>query len=321
MMQHFERWGMEVHSGNGTAAKSKSEFMFCPAPAHTYTDAATFDGADLSDVQLPGGRSMHFVQRFCYLGDIVASDCGDAYAVDARIESAGKAFGALRKCVFACTYVSPAAKVAAYEALVLSILLYGAESWCLTEHLYDRLRVFHARCLRCICYVSRKHTREHHISTESLMKQLGVDAIDFYVAQRQLGWAGHVRRMDFDRLPRRMLSSWVPHKRPPGAPRMTYGRSLGKALDVFDLDHSKWHELAADRCAWRAMLASGTPQAAFRALPPQPAAPPLALGRARRSSAAQTDAAIAASARGDALTTTLGYVQRRAVLRDITNHI
>ena len=60
----------------------------------------------------------------------------------------------------------------------------------------------------------------------------------------------------------------------------------------------------------------------------KPGAPPChptlrrpALGRARRSSAAQTDAAIAASARGDALTTTLGYVQRRAALRDITNHI
>ena len=62
-----------------------------------------------------------------------------------------------------------------------------------------------------------------------------------------------------------------------------------------------------------------------RSLPPQPAAPPLALGAApaalSRLSAAQTDAAIAASARGDALTTTLGYVQRRAALRDITNHI
>ena len=35
------------------------------------------------------------------------------------------------------------------------------------------------------------------------MKQLGVDAIDFYVWRGaswagQLGWAGHVRRMDFD---------------------------------------------------------------------------------------------------------------------------
>ena len=81
----------------------------------------------------------------------------------------------LRDVEFVDVLVSLADKVvAAYEALVLSILLYGVESWCLTEHLYDRLRVFHARCLRCICYVSRKHTREHHISTESLMKQLGV---------------------------------------------------------------------------------------------------------------------------------------------------
>ena len=211
LMLHFARWGMEVHSGDGTK-DSKSEVLFCPKPAHMYENATTFDGADLSDLQLPGGRSMPIVQKFCYLGDIVASDCGDAHAVDARIESAGKAFGALRKCVFASTYVSPAAKVVAYETAVLSILLYGAESWCLTEHLYDRLRVFHARCLRCMCYVSLKHTREHRITTESLMLRLGVDAIDFYVARRQLGWAGHVCRMDFDRLPRRMLSSWVPRQ-------------------------------------------------------------------------------------------------------------
>jgi hypothetical protein len=31
---------------------------------------------------------MPFVQKFCYVGDIVSSDCGDACAVDARIESA-----------------------------------------------------------------------------------------------------------------------------------------------------------------------------------------------------------------------------------------
>ena len=93
-----------------------------------------------------------------------------------------------------------------------------------------------------------------------LMKRLGVDAIDFYISRRQLGWLGHVRRMDFDRLPRRMLSSWVPHKRPPGEPRMTFARSIGKALDVYDLDRAKWPELAADRSAWRALLACGQPQ-------------------------------------------------------------
>ena len=82
------------------------------------------------------------------------------------------------------------------------------------------------------------------------------------------------------------LSCWVPHKRPVGAPRMTYGRSLGKALDVFDIDHKKWPLLAADRAAWRDTLQTGQPPPAFRAAPPTPAALPLAYTRTRRTSAA-----------------------------------
>jgi hypothetical protein len=34
-----------------------------------------------------------------------------------------------------------------------------------------------------------------------LMQELGLDAIDFYVARRQLRWLGHVSRMDWERLP------------------------------------------------------------------------------------------------------------------------
>ena len=60
-----------------------------------------------------------------------------------------------------------------------------------------------------------------------------------------------------ERLPRRMLSAWVAHKRPAGAPQFTYGRTIAKAMDVFDLDPARWPELAADRGAWRAMLRSG----------------------------------------------------------------
>jgi hypothetical protein len=112
--------------------------------------------------------------------------------------------------------------------------------------------------------VARQHTWTHHISTEDLTRRLGLDTADFYVARRQLGWLGHVARMDYSRLPRWMLSCWVAHPRPRGAPRMTYCRSVGKALDTFGLDHNKWPELAADRLAWRAMLRSGVRRAAAR---------------------------------------------------------
>ena len=66
---------------------------------------------------------------------------------------------------FASHSVSFAAKKAVYEALILSILLYGCECWCMTEVLQQRLRVFHAQCLRAMCRVTRKHTWEHHITS------------------------------------------------------------------------------------------------------------------------------------------------------------
>ena len=69
--------------------------------------------------------------------------------------------------------------------------------------------------------VTRKHTWEHCISSMQLMQELGLDAIDFYVARRQLRWLGHVSRMGWERLPRRMLSAWVPHARPRGAAAAT----------------------------------------------------------------------------------------------------
>ena len=51
-----------------------------------------------------------------------------------------------------------------------------------------------------------------------------------YIAPRQLRcWLGHVSRMPFDRIPRRMLSSWLPSPRCRGAAKMTYGRTMKKA--------------------------------------------------------------------------------------------
>ena len=159
----------------------------------------------------------------------------------------------------------------------------------------NRLRVFHARCVRSMCRVSRKHTWLHRISTGELEQRLGIDTIDMYLKRRQLRWAGHVARMDHgQRLPRRMLSSWVPHPRPHGAPPMTYGRSLDKALLEFNIDRRSWPAaLAEDRAAWRETLRLGHPPG-FTAPPPSL---PLAITRPSRTTAAKTNRAINESLR------------------------
>jgi len=72
-----------------------------------------------------------------------------------------------------------------------------------------------------------------------------------YVTKRPLRWVGHVVRMRMDRLPRKMLTSWVNEKRSRGSPEMTYGRSLMKALKRANIDKSIWFEMAKDRNEWK----------------------------------------------------------------------
>ena len=58
------------------------------------------------------------------------------------------------------------------------------------------------------------------------------------------------------RMPRRLLTtqcSWVRNARPRGAPQMTFGRTLNKALKSADLptEFYKWTRKAQDRAMWR----------------------------------------------------------------------
>ncbi len=79
-----------------------------------------------------------------------------------------------------------------------------------------------------------------------MQRQLGLDSMDNYVHRRQLQYLGHMSRMPFERLPRRMLSAWVAAPRPAGGQLMTYGRSILRALDSFGIDRSSWPALAQD---------------------------------------------------------------------------
>ena len=126
------------------------------------------------------------------------------------------------------------------------------------------------------------------------MSSTGLDAADFYVAQRQLRWLGHVSRMDFGRLPRRMLSAWVPHQRLVGATRLTSGSHAATRWA------RPWTSLTLTLRAgtslwatglWRTMLSERAfwfPR--FRAPPPPPLPMPIShfLARPRRAAATAT---------------------------------
>ena len=67
LMEHFRRWGLEVHAGSYHPFKgSKTELLFCARPLSTYQDPSTCDNTDMTDLILP-----NILWTFCTRGDQV----------------------------------------------------------------------------------------------------------------------------------------------------------------------------------------------------------------------------------------------------------
>ena len=241
----FKQFGLICHVGRN-GSKSKTEAMYFPAPGLKYEDA------DTSPLLVDGGE-VPFTVKFKLLGSILAHNLKDDSEIDARIRSAQGAFQAIRKQFFSAKGIKNVHKKTAYEGLVLSILLYGCETWGLPKQQLNRLQMFHNSCVRAMCRVTMWHVREHRITQVSLERRMQLEPFEYYLARRRLRWAGHVSRMHFSRLPRMFLSSWVDHKRPKQRPQFTYGHGLLRDLRNAGVHLKAWDTLAGDRNLWHAI--------------------------------------------------------------------
>ena len=102
-------------------------------------------------------------------------------------------------------------------------------------------------------YYEEISSNQFHIITPYLYplktsekQRFSLSPMDVYVCQRQLPWAGHVMRMPWDCLPRKMILFWVRSKQPKGCANVTYGRYLKSFLKKADVDIEKWNVLSLD---------------------------------------------------------------------------
>jgi len=253
LFNHLRKFGLKMHVGSGATA-SKTEAMYYPPTRLSYDDGDTTPFTVFG----PNGEGLGFVsftKEFKYLGSLVHHSLTSDADVNKRVKSAAAAFGSLRSVL--CNYaLSEPLRGAVYSSLVLTILLYGSEVWCLREDLFAKLRTFHNSCCRAMCRITMAHTIRHHIPSKQLYKRLGIAPVDQYYHRRLLRWAGHVSRMPMSRAPRQLLTGWVAHPRPTGSPPMTFGRTLKKALVRCGQspDFGVWSKVAADRVEWRKLF-------------------------------------------------------------------
>jgi endonuclease/exonuclease/phosphatase family metal-dependent hydrolase len=197
------------------------------------------------------GQPVERVSEFLYLGSVMAEDGGAVKDVYTRIKKARGAFIQLNR-IWSSTVYSNMTKMNIFKACVVSVLLYGCETWLVTEHIKNKIQVFVNRCLRRIFRIfwPRK------MRNERLWQLANMKEVNMQVRKRKFGWIGHTLRKDPSEIPHRALVYNPQGSRKRGRPKNSWRRSTLAEANMAEAGQnygSLWdlRDLAARRTRWR----------------------------------------------------------------------
>ena len=214
--------------------------------------------SDVESIQT-GSGAVEVVDSFPYLGSIVASDGDVTSELSARIAKAARAFGCLRKPIFQNSNLSLSTKRAVYRAMVMSVLLYGAETWTIKANHVKRLRSFHNRCIRSILGITRYQQWKERITSKRLAAEFGMEEpIEDTLMLHRLKWLGHLGRMDPDRIPKIMLFGELEKTRPRHGTKKRWRDGMKSDLQAIGV--AEWYNLSQNRPEWLKTCVKGVEQ-------------------------------------------------------------
>ena len=137
-------------------------------------------------------------------------------------------------------------KIKVYRILILSVVLYGCETWSLTLREERRLRVFENMVLGRIFWPKRdeikgKQRKLHNEELEDLYSSSNTVRM---IKSRRIRWAGHVAHMGEGRGMYRVLVGKPEGKRPLGRPRRRWEDNIKMYLQEVGYGGMDWIGLA-----------------------------------------------------------------------------
>ena len=195
------------------------------------------------------GEPINHVTDFKYLGSKMASAASD---LKRRKALAWSAFWKLER-LWKSSQLSISAKVNLFYTTCVTILLYGCESWVLSQDMESKINAFATSCYRIMLDIKRKDC----ISNTILYSTTNTEPLIHHVRHRQLSFLGHILRLPEEEPVRRYALYIPPHgKRRPGRPRTSYLAYIQRVLgyDKGMIQAEQIATLAKDRCAWRNLV-------------------------------------------------------------------
>ena len=150
------------------------------------------------------GNPLELVDIFCYLGSMVDSSGGTEADVKARIGKARTAFSQLKN-IWKSSIITRKTKMRLFNAIVMSVLLYGCQTWKTTNGIIKKVQTFVNRCLRIILNI-RWYDR---VTNEELWERAAQMPIKQQLAKRKWRWIGHTLRKPSKCITRQALK-WNP---------------------------------------------------------------------------------------------------------------
>ena len=186
---------------------------------------------------------------FTYLGSTVSSSSKIDKELRTRTGKASAAFGKLQQRLWNNKHVSIRVKCKVYRAVVLSTLLYGAETWTIYRAQVKKLHAVMMRQLRDIMGI-KWHDK---ITNAEVLRRANLPSMEDILAEKNLRWLGHVHRMDHDRL-QLLYSQLCSGKRNQGRPRLRFKDVAKRNMEVRKIPVNSWQTTASNRDTWRSAI-------------------------------------------------------------------
>ena len=99
------------------------------------------------------------------------------------------------------------------------------------------------------------------INNKNLFKLTKMHELEMYIRKARLRWAGHVRRMEDARIPKKLMFGDLPKGKTKsrGRKKKNWFDCLREDLEKVGIVYSQWTQIALDRPLWLRSISSLTP--------------------------------------------------------------
>ena len=199
--------------------------------------------------------SIERVEEFKYLGTTLTNQNTIQEEIKSRLKSGNACYHSVQD-LFSSSLLPKNLKIEVYRTIILTVILYGCETWLLTLREERRLRLYENRVLRRIIGPKRDEVTGEwrKLNNEELTELYPTSIVVRVIKSRRMRWTVHVARLGERRDVFRVLVRKHEGKRPHGKPRCRREDNIKMDIQEMGCGGMDWIDVALDRDRWRARV-------------------------------------------------------------------